>query len=94
MIFGAKAETRKKILDIAGKAEEVSTPDVPKEDSEPKKQPGHGRNGIDAYKKAERIKVPIQDLKAGESCRECPKGKLYPVKKAGTLVRFMGASGR
>ena len=63
---------------------------LPEEESEPKKQPGHDRNGADAYKKAERIKVSIQDLKAGEPCRECPKGRLYPVKKAGTLVRFVG----
>ena len=34
--------------------------------------------------------MPIQDLKAGEPCRECPTGRLYPVKKAGTLVRFVG----
>jgi transposase len=84
VIFGAKTETREKLFKITGKK------DVSKGEDEPKKQPGHGRNGADAYKKAERISVVIQDLKAGESCRECPKGKLYPVKKAGTLVRFAG----
>ena len=34
--------------------------------------------------------MSIQNLKAGEPCRKCPKGKLYPVKKSGTLVRFVG----
>lgn len=81
IIFGARTETREKLFKIGT---------TPKEELEPKKQPGHGRNGSEAYKKAERIKVPIQDLKAGDHCRECPKGKLYPVKKAGTLVRFVG----
>jgi len=90
IIFGAKTETRAKLFKIAGKSEDVSAQDVLKEESEPKNQPGHGRNGADAYKKAERIKISIQDLKAGEPCRECPKGRLYPVKKAGTLVRFVG----
>src|SRR3972149_3080120 len=90
IIFGAKTETRAKLFEIAGKSEDVSAQDVLKEESEPKNQPGHGRNGADAYKKAERIKISIQDLKAGEPCRECPKGRLYPVKKAGTLVRFVG----
>ena len=90
IIFGAKTETRAKLFKIAGKHEDVSAQDVLKEESEPKNQPGHGRNGADAYKKAERIKISIQDLKAGEPCRECPKGRLYPVKKAGTLVRFVG----
>jgi len=86
VIFGAKTETREKLFKIGSNPKED---DTPKEGSEPKKQPGHGRNGADAYKNAERIKVPIQDLKAGGPCREC-KGKLYPVKKAGTLVRFVG----
>ena len=90
IIFGAKTETRVKLFKIAGKSEDVSAQDVLKEESEPQKQPGHGRNGADAYKKAERIKVSLDDLKAGEPCRECQKGKLYPVKKAGTLVRFVG----
>jgi transposase len=87
IIFGAKTETRKNLFKIGSNPKDT---DAPEEESEPKKQPGHGRNGADAYKKAERIKVPIQNLKAGEPCRECPKGKLYPVKKAGTLVRFVG----
>ena len=87
IIFGAKTETRAKLFKIGSNPKDD---DAPEGGSEPQKQPGHGRNGADAYKKAERIKVPIQDLKAGEPCRECPKGKLYPVKKAGTLVRFVG----
>jgi transposase len=89
IIFGAKTETREKLFKIAAGPKNA---DTPKEESEPKQQPGHGRNGADAYKKAERINVPIQDLKPGEPCRECPKGKLYPVKKAGTLVRFVGVA--
>ena len=87
MIFGAKTETREKLFKIGSNPKED---DTQKEESEPKKQPGHGRNGADAYKKAERIKVSLDDLKAGEPCRECQKGKLYPLKKAGTLVRFVG----
>ncbi len=55
IIFGAKTETRAKLFKIAGKSEDVSAQDVLKEESEPQKQPGHGRNGADAYKKAERI---------------------------------------
>jgi len=87
IIFGAKTETRKKLFKIGSNPKDA---DAPEEESEPQKQLGHGRNGADAYKKAERIKVPIQNLKAGEPCHECPKGKLYPVKKSGTLVRFVG----
>jgi transposase len=89
VIFGAKTETREKLFKIAAGPKNA---DTPKEESEPKQQPGHGRNGANAYKKAEQIKVPIRDLKPGEPCRECSRGKLYPVKKAGTLVRFVGVA--
>ena len=90
ILFGAKTETRKKLFQIAGQSEDLSVQDPPPQESEPKKQPGHGRNGAEAYPKAERIKVPLPDLQAGQSCRECIKGKLYPVKQSGTLVRFVG----
>ena len=87
IVFGAKTETREKLFKIAAIPQNAETS---KEESEPKNQPGHGRNGADAYTKAERVKVPIQELTAGEPCRECQKGKLYPVKTTGTLVRFVG----
>ena len=92
MIFGASTETREKIF--PNKTEPADTQaqtDMPEEAVPPKTPPpGHGKNGADAYPKAPRIKVPLQGMKSGETCRECHKGKLYPVNKAGTLVRFVG----
>jgi len=85
IIFGAKTETREKLFKIGSNPKEAAA-----SEAQPQKQPGHGRNGADVYKKAERIKVPIQNLKAGDPCPECPKGKIYAVKKPGILVRFVG----
>jgi transposase len=45
----------------------------------PRKRPGHGRNGADAYEGAAKIPVPHQSLKTGDLCPECKKGKVYEV---------------
>lgn len=58
----------------------------------PEKQtpaPGHGRNGASAFKSAETINVPHEELKNGDKCPECPKGKVY-TQKPRTFVRIIG----
>ncbi len=67
MLFGevtektAKALKKKKEKKKAGKK---------------KKARGHGRNGADDYKGAQKIKVEHEDLKSKDKCPECRKGKL------------------
>ncbi|HEV3118955.1 MAG TPA: IS66 family transposase [Gemmataceae bacterium] len=51
--------------------------------------PGHGRNGADAYRGAERIDVPHPSLTAGDPCPACGEGTVYE-KAPGVLVRIMG----
>jgi hypothetical protein len=68
-------------------AEEKS--DTKAEKKKKKKPKGHGRNGADAYKGAERIGVPHESLQPGDSCPECESGKLYR-KKPRQLVRLRG----
>lgn len=79
IIFGAATESRQRLF--------PKEPD-PEEKKEP--SPGHGRNGADAYPGAQRVTVSHESLKAGDPCPECPRGKVYPVKKPGTAVRFLG----
>jgi transposase len=50
---------------------------------------GHGRNGIDAYRGAERIEVPHPSLRAGDPCPACAEGIVYD-KAPGVLVRITG----
>jgi transposase len=50
---------------------------------------GHGRNGADAYRGAERIDVPHASLKAGDPCPACGEGIVYD-KAPGVLVRITG----
>src|SRR5215472_2717566 len=56
----------------------------------PKKKPGHGRNGADAYAGALRIKVPHGSLKPGDHCPNCEKGKVYRQKDPGLRIRVVG----
>jgi hypothetical protein len=57
-----------------------------------KKKKGHGRNGASSYEGAERIFFPHPTLKAGDKCTGCLKGKLYRLKKPGTIVILKGAA--
>jgi transposase len=57
-------------------------------DSEPISH-GHGRNGAEAYRGAERIEVPHPSLKAGDLCPACERGTVYD-KAPGVLVRITG----
>lgn len=51
---------------------------------------GHGRNGAAAYGGAQKVKVPHASLKAGDHCPECQRGKVYPQREPGVLVRIRG----
>jgi transposase len=51
--------------------------------------PGHGRNGADAYRGAERVHVAHPSLKPGDACPACGQGTVYE-KAPGVLVRITG----
>jgi len=72
LIFGAKTEKTRKVLkhQAAGKQDPKSA--APKE-----KPKGHGRNGADAYTGAERVCISCSEVRVGERCPKCGKGKLY-----------------
>jgi hypothetical protein len=65
--------------------------DTGKTAAEPKpKAPGHGRHGAKAYRGAQRVHVPHASLKAGDRCPDCDRGKVYPQREPGVLVRMIG----
>lgn len=51
---------------------------------------GHGRNGAAAYRGARKVTVPHASLKAGDRCPDCQRGKVYPQRDPGVLVRIKG----
>ena len=50
---------------------------------------GHGRNGVEAYRGAERVDVAHPTLRAGDACPACGDGTVYD-KAPGVLVRITG----
>jgi transposase len=50
---------------------------------------GHGRNGAEAYRGAERVNVTHPTLRAGDACPACGEGTVYE-KTPGVLVRITG----
>jgi rubredoxin len=95
MIFGHKTEKKENLFpDIPNEENddsENSTEDLPSKGTDPKKKPsGSGRLGAADYKGAKRVCVNHESLKVGDVCPDCQKGKVYPKKEFGTLVRFTG----
>jgi len=89
MVFGVRTEKTRKVLPGGGQTPPSSSPTP----TEPKKTKpkGHGRNGVAQYWGADRIVIAHQSLKVGDSCPQCPKGKLYQTNRPGVLVHFQGS---
>jgi len=51
---------------------------------------GHGRTPASAYAGATKVAVPHPNLKPGDACPECPKGKVYAHQEPRPLVRVVG----
>lgn len=85
LLAGVSSEKTAKIFDqeAAKKAKEAK-----KEPKPPRK--GHGRNGADQYTGAERKKVPHENLKRGDHCPHCNRGKLYGNIEPALWVRVVG----
>jgi transposase len=105
LLFGARTEKTNAVLGrkadrrdappangAAADAESASgegDSDGSKEADKAPARKGHGRNGADAYRSAERIDVPHASLQAGDPCPACAKGTVYD-KAPGVLVRITG----
>jgi transposase len=51
---------------------------------------GHGRNGADAYRGAEKVAVTHSKLAHGDRCPDCARGNVYTQKEPKALVRIVG----
>ncbi len=63
---------------------------TPAQHDPPAPSKGHGRNGADAYRGAEKIQVPHELLQPGDACPDCTQGTVYEVSHPGVLVRLTG----
>jgi len=87
MLFGDRSEKIEKVLQGTDRTARSKKP------SESEEQPkGHGRKPADEYTGADRVDVPHPDLKPGDRCPGCLKGKVYELKTPETVVRITGKS--
>jgi transposase len=76
----------------ASDSNEIESDEAESDEANGDKKPpaqGHGRNGAEAYRGAERIEVPHKTLCPGDACPECGKGTLYQ-QKPSVIVRITG----
>jgi transposase len=92
LLLGASTEKTKQVLastEPAGGAPETKTADDSQQ-TPGDRQPGHGRNGAEAFHGARKVTIAHQMLKHGDRCPECEKGNVYGQKEAKVLVRIVG----
>jgi transposase len=63
---------------------------APEQDAAKQSSSGHGRNGADAYRSADKVPVAHQKLVHGARCPDCVRGHVYTQKEPKALVRIVG----
>src|SRR5580693_2918818 len=88
LLCHSSTEKTKTVLQQTGIETGEKKPKGP--DASKSKAPGHGRNGAAAYRGARKVEVPHASLKPGDQCPDCQRGKVYPQRDPGVLVRIKG----
>ena len=84
LIFGAKTEKTQQLFPPPPASSQTpATAAAPR----PQRQ-GHGRTAAAGYPGAKRVRVPHPQLRPGDACPGCKKGKLSALKQLGQLVRI------
>jgi transposase len=90
LLCHTRTEKTQAVLEQAGIESSPTQREQPPGKQPRKKPAGHGRKGVAAYPGAQRIEVPHVSLHRGDRCPECQRGKVYPLRDAGLLVRMKG----
>jgi len=75
-----------KTSSVFGESGSVAT----EEDTSEEQPAGHGRNGADAYRAADKVRVAHAKLAHGDRCPDCARGNVYTQKEPKALVRIVG----
>ncbi len=85
LIFGSKTEKTSQLFPQAPPASSQATAGA----AAPRpKHKGHGRTAAADYTGAKRVQVPHPQLRSGDLCPDCKKGKLYVLKRPAQIVRI------
>jgi len=88
ILFGAKTEKAKNV--IKGGAKGATSSRSGAEGGSRKPAQGHGRNGAEQYEGATTTAVSHEQLKHGDRCPDCARGKVYNQEEPKRLVRLFG----
>ena len=83
LIFGAKTEKTRPLFAPSAPGTSQTAAATPR----PKRK-GHGRTPAAAYTGAKRVRVAHPQLRPGQPCPNCKKGKLHALKVLGQIVRI------
>ena len=87
MLFGDRTEKLKNVLKNKSSKKKDALQSSPDKNDKSK---GHGRKKAADYTGADKIDVPHADLKPGDHCPGCLKGKVYQMKAPEVVVRVTG----
>jgi len=90
LLCRARSEKTEAVLEQAGIPSHPTQGKPEEKETAKKPDIGHGRNGAQAYRGASHVQVPHLSLHQGDRCPECQRGKVYPLKEPGRLVRMRG----
>src|SRR5262250_2501111 len=93
LMFPASTEKTAAVLKKAGVAPSANGSEKTSGDKAEAQKPkpaGHGRNGAEANRQAQRVQVQHATLKHGDRCPGCQKGKVYEQQEPRQLVRIAG----
>lgn len=94
LLFGSPTETSERVLEKRKKRKERTAGDGATNASGTGKtrRKGHGRRAAAEYTGAERVAVEHESLSPGCGCPECPKGKVYRLKKCSSVLCIRGSA--
>ena len=93
LMFPASTEKTQAVLEKAGIQATTKPTDKPDAKKTGEREPtarGHGRNGAEDYRNPRRVIVRHANLKHGDRCPGCLKGKVYEQREPRQLVRIVG----
>ena len=86
----APSRNTEKTSDVLETPKGAETGDGTQPNRDVSPQPGHGRNGAEAFGGARTVDIAHQKLTHGDRCPECGKGNVYGQKEPKVLVRIVG----
>ncbi len=92
-LFGASTEKTSRVVG-EGKSDAAlpsgSSGTAKDESAAKEKQKGHGRNGAESYRGADKVKVPHAVMHNGDRCPACERGRVYVQAEPAVVVRVTG----